>query len=338
MRAGRAAIELLAPVVLVVAAGTLGAFVSQTNEIYFITALIQVSTVVAIYVFVGNSGVLSFGHISFFAVGVWAAGVLSSRSRKSRRRRPTSPLPRSRRRSGTSPPGRHRRAGGRRCSHWSWAFPWTEALGSPPALRRSRCSESLNNLLRYYEKIGPGLNTFSSVPETTDVMQATVGAVLVVVAAFDEWSPGSADSCAPHARTPRPPAPSASPSTASGSRHSRSRASLPGSRVSSTSTSSRSTSTRCTSTSRSSRGDARHRRTDEPWGAVVGALFVSALDLVLAENLQHGCDSVDGIDLPSGSRIVVVSAVMALVVILRPSGLTGGREFSLPRLRAVPAK
>ena len=35
------------------------------------------STVVAIYVFVGNSGVLSFGHISFFAVGVWAAGVLS---------------------------------------------------------------------------------------------------------------------------------------------------------------------------------------------------------------------------------------------------------------------
>ena len=40
-------------------------------------ALISVSTVVAIYVFVGNSGVLSFGHISFFAVGVWAAGVLS---------------------------------------------------------------------------------------------------------------------------------------------------------------------------------------------------------------------------------------------------------------------
>ena len=36
-----------------------------------------------------------------------------------------------------------------------------------------------NNILRYYEKIGPGLNTFSSVPETTDLLQATVGAVLV---------------------------------------------------------------------------------------------------------------------------------------------------------------
>ena len=39
-----------------------------------------------------------------------------------------------------------------------------------------------NNILRYYEKIGPGLNTFSSVPETTDVLQATIGAVLVIVA------------------------------------------------------------------------------------------------------------------------------------------------------------
>jgi branched-chain amino acid transport system permease protein len=47
------------------------------------------------------------------------------------------------------------------------------------------------------------------------------------------------------------------------------------------------------------------------------------------------------IDLPSGSRIVVVSVVMALVLILRPSGLTGGREFSLPafgRLRPAEAK
>jgi hypothetical protein len=46
------------------------------------------------------------------------------------------------------------------------------------------------------------------------------------------------------------------------------------------------------------------------------------------------------IDVPSGSRIVVVSAIMALVVIVRPSGLTGGREFALPRLarRRRPAE
>ena len=73
----RAAQQVLAPAALVVAAALLGTTVSRSTEIYFINALVSVSIVVALYMFVGNSGVLSFGHISFFAVGVWAAGVLS---------------------------------------------------------------------------------------------------------------------------------------------------------------------------------------------------------------------------------------------------------------------
>ena len=39
------------------------------------------------------------------------------------------------------------------------------------------------------------------------------------------------------------------------------------------------------------------------------------------------------INLPSGTRVVVEGVLMAVVLIVRPSGLTGGREFSLPRLR-----
>ena len=35
------------------------------------------------------------------------------------------------------------------------------------------------------------------------------------------------------------------------------------------------------------------------------------------------------IDLPAGTRVIVVGALMAVVLILRPSGLTGGREFRL---------
>jgi branched-chain amino acid transport system permease protein len=68
------------------------------------------------------------------------------------------------------------------------------------------------------------------------------------------------------------------------------------------------------------------------WGAVVGALAVSALDSFLAE-AEAGI-GVGGrtLDLPAGTRIIVVGAAMALVLILRPSGLTGGRELSLPRL------
>jgi len=69
------------------------------------------------------------------------------------------------------------------------------------------------------------------------------------------------------------------------------------------------------------------------WGAVVGALAVSGLDSLLAE-AENGLD-VGGftIDLPSGTRIVVVGALMALVLIVRPSGLTGGHELSLDRWR-----
>ena len=75
----------------------------SATEIYFITALISVSIVVAIYVFVGNSGVLSFGHISFVAVGVWAAGVLSVPVEEKPATMPyLFRLPRARRRSGTS--------------------------------------------------------------------------------------------------------------------------------------------------------------------------------------------------------------------------------------------
>jgi branched-chain amino acid transport system permease protein len=35
--------------------------------------------------------------------------------------------------------------------------------------------------------------------------------------------------------------------------------------------------------------------------------------------------------LPAGTRLVTIGAVMALVIILRPSGLTGGREFGWRR-------
>ena len=44
---------------------------------YFLNAIISVAMVVAIYVFVGNSGVLSFGQISFVAVGGFASGVMT---------------------------------------------------------------------------------------------------------------------------------------------------------------------------------------------------------------------------------------------------------------------
>ncbi|MBA2568068.1 MAG: hypothetical protein H0V11_01855, partial [Actinobacteria bacterium] len=69
--------QVLVPASLVVAVGIGSTLVSSANEIYFLDALVSVAIVVALYVFIGNSGVLSFGQISFVAVGAFAAGVMT---------------------------------------------------------------------------------------------------------------------------------------------------------------------------------------------------------------------------------------------------------------------
>jgi branched-chain amino acid transport system permease protein len=69
--------EVVGPVVLVVAAALLGTLVSISTQTYFTDTLVKISIVVALYVFIGNSGVLSFGHISFMALGAYAAALLS---------------------------------------------------------------------------------------------------------------------------------------------------------------------------------------------------------------------------------------------------------------------
>ncbi len=199
--------------------------------------------------------------------------------------------------------------------------------------------EITNNILRYYEKIGPGLNTFSSVSETTDLRQAAIGAVAVIVAAF-------AYQRSRFGRQLRATREDPAAARAVGVSVYRQRlgafalsgflAGLAG-------------------------GLYVHflpinvdavyldltfitlamlviGGSTSLWGAVVGALAVSALDSVLA-NAENGIELAGRtVEVPAGTRIVVVSALMALVLILRPSGLTGGREFSLDpvwrRLRA----
>jgi len=65
------------------------------------------------------------------------------------------------------------------------------------------------------------------------------------------------------------------------------------------------------------------------WGAVLGALVVSALDSFLSQ-AESGVNIGFTFDLPQGTRLIILGAVMATMLILRPSGITGGREFALP--------
>lgn len=328
MTASRGVQQVLAPVGLVVAAALVGATVSRSTEIYFINALVSVSIVVALYTFVGNSGVLSFGHISFFAVGVWAAGVLSVPEEE---KPATMPYLFDFLSSTTvgNVPSLVIAAGVGGAFALLVGLPLMRLSGLAAGIATFAVLGITNNVLRYYEKIGPGLNTFSSVPETTDLVQAALGALAVIAAAF-------AYQRSRFGRQLRATREDPAAARAVGVSIYRQRlvafalsgllAGFAG-------------------------GLYVHfvpinvdavyldltfitlamlviGGATSLWGAVVGALAVSGLDSFLA-NAENGVDLLGRtVEVPSGTRIVVVSALMALVLILRPQGLTGGREFS----------
>jgi branched-chain amino acid transport system permease protein len=69
-------------------------------------------------------------------------------------------------------------------------------------------------------------------------------------------------------------------------------------------------------------------------GAVVGGLGVSLVNILL-QNGENGVHVLGWkISLPQGSALIGIAVVMLLVLLLRPAGVTGGRELTLPaRLR-----
>jgi branched-chain amino acid transport system permease protein len=333
MRRLSSVVQLAAPVLLVLVAAGLATLVSQSSEGYFIDALVKVSIVVALYVFIGNSGVLSFGHISFVAVGAWLAGVLAV---------PVAEKP-------AIMPNlasflRDRTVGNVPSLVFAALVGAVFALVVGLALMRLSglaagiatfaVLEITHNVLRYYEKIGPGLNTFSSVPETTGLGQATIGALIAIAVAF-------AYQRSRFGRMLRATREDAAAASAVGVSVYRQRlvafvlsgalAGFAGGlyvHLLPLNTEAVYLELTFTTLAMLVVGGA-----TSLWGAVVGALAISALDSFLA-NAENGVSIFGGtLDLPSGTRLVVVGAVMALVLVLRPSGITGGREFSIGRLR-----
>jgi branched-chain amino acid transport system permease protein len=175
--------QLLAPIVLGVAAAVVGSFTSRAIEIYFLTAILSVAIVVAIYVFVGNSGVLSFGQISFVAVGAFAAGVMTIPLESK-----TGVLP------DLFPLLRDHTIGNLPSLVLATAVGGLFAfLVGVPLMRLSGLAagiatlavlEITHNLLREWTKIGPGATTLPLIPESTGLLQAAVGTVIVIVVAF----------------------------------------------------------------------------------------------------------------------------------------------------------
>ena len=333
-RAVDAFVELVGPSALVIAVGLVATTASLANQVYFMNALVSVAIVVAIYVFVGNSGVLSFGQISFVAVGAFASGVMTV-PLDSKKGVLTTLFPFLRDHTIGNVPSLLLAAALGGVFAFLVGLPLMRLSGLAAGIATFAVLEITHNILREWTKIGPGATTLSLVPETTGPLQATLGALVVIVVAFayqrsrlgrqlraSREDPLAARGVGVHVHRQRLWA-----FTLSGAL-----AGLAG-------------------------GLLVHElgsiTTEQVYleltfltlamlvvggltslsGAVVGALAVSGLDSFLsqAENGVH----VLGVklDLPAGTRLVFLASIMALVLILRPSGLTGGRELRLPRVR-----
>ncbi|HEU0245676.1 MAG TPA: branched-chain amino acid ABC transporter permease [Gaiellaceae bacterium] len=330
------AVQVVGPVALVVLAGIVGSLFARETEIYFISALISVVIVVALHVFVGNSGVLSFGHASFVAVGAWAAGVLSVPVDEKAGIFPSLfPV------LGEHTVGNVASLGVAAAVGGAYALvvglPLMRLSGLAAGIATFAVLEITHNVLRYWDRVGPGTNSFSSVPETTGILQAAAGATIAIVVAFGYQT-------SRYGRQLRATREDAAAARAVGIPIVRQRlwafavsgalAGFGGGLL--------------VHFLPVSTEDVYLNLTfitlamlviggiGSLWGAVVGALAVSALDSFLAEaeiGIELGGRTLDA---PSGSRLILVGFLMALTLVLRPSGLTGGRELSLPRLTRPP--
>ena len=341
MRVSENLVELAGPVVLLALVGILGgmSFVSADREVEFRGALVSVAIVVALYVFVGNSGVVSFGHVSFVAVGAFAAGVMTI---------PVGLKP-------TITPGLFPVLGDHSLGNLS-SLALAAAVGGVfallvgiPLMRLSGLAAGIatfsvlgvtHNILGNWEKIGPGALTLTTVPETTDLLQATVGAIAVVVIAFlyqrsrfgrklraarEDPAAARAAGIDIHRERLWAFALSGALSGFAGGLFVHLNGTLQVSDV-------YLELTFLTLAMLVVGG------VGSLWGAIVGALAVSALDSFLldAEGGDVGfVNDLLGKPLWGGSRLVGVALFMAVVVILLPSGLTRGREFRLPRPRRL---
>ena len=175
-----AVVELLGPVLLVVLVGLVSTTASASNEVYFLNALVSVAIVVAIYVFVGISGVLSFGQISFVAVGAFAAGVMTVPV-ESKKGVLTSIFPILRDHSVGNVPSLLLAAGLGGLFAFLVGLPLMRLSGLAAGIATFAVLEITHNILREWTKIGPGATTLALVPETTGPLQATLGALVAIV-------------------------------------------------------------------------------------------------------------------------------------------------------------
>jgi branched-chain amino acid transport system permease protein len=337
MSAVRRVPELLVPAALVLATALLGLEVSSYLQAYFLDTLVKVAIVVALYLFIGNSGVLSFGHVSFVALGAWTAGVLTVAESQKRI---------------TMPGLAHfllttnvgnvaslaLAAGVGGVAALFVGLPLMRLSGLAAGIATFAVLEITTNVLTYEQKIGPGLNAFSGVPSTTGIWQAAIAALICIAVAFvyqrtrfgrmlraTREDPAAAAAAGISIYRQRVLA-----FTLSGAL-----AGLAGGvyvHLQPLQADNLSLDLTFITLAMLVVGGS-----GSLLGAVVGALALNGI----YSFLSAATNTVDvfgwSLTVPSGTAEIVLGVLMASVLILRPNGLTGGREVSLPRRRRAVA-
>jgi branched-chain amino acid transport system permease protein len=334
--------QLVPPLLLIIAVALIGSTTSVATQQNFITALVSVTMVIGLYAFMGNAGVISFGQVSFVAVGAYAAGELTI---------PTGP------------------------KHFVlptlWSFLQHHSVGTVsslaiaagvgavyallvglPLMRLSGLSagiatfavlEITYNVLEFWGKIAPPSGqTLSLVPTTTGLFQSAVGAGIAAIAAFMYQSTR-------RGRLLRASREDRSAALGIGVNIHRERlvaftlsgaiSGLAGGllvhQIGSITPSQVYLELTFLTLAMLVVGGA-----GSLWGATVGAVLISLLDsyLLQSENGLHL--GFFKLTLPNGATDGILGLIMLVVLIVRPRGLTGGREWDLglPRVlrRLVP--
>lgn len=321
---------MVAPTVLILAVALLSKVFAEDIQLQFHSTLAITAMVVSIHVFTGNSGVISFGNISFVAVGAFTAGLMSiGPSQKQNVFRDLFGII------------RDNEVGNITslllATGMAAAFALVVGI---PLMRLDGLSAGIatfavlgitRNVLRNWDKIGPGPKTIPGIPDTTGLWQATIGLLLVVgVAALYQRSrfgrrlratredPAASQSIGVNTYGERLLAFTISGALGgfAGGIYVHYLGSITTEQV-------YLDLTFLTLAMLVVGG------IGSLWGAVLGGLVFGGVNAFLAE-AEKGI-TLMGIDItaPRSSREIVLGAMMALALLLRPSGLSGGRELIL---------
>jgi branched-chain amino acid transport system permease protein len=321
---------LLASIGLLLLVALIGSGTTAATQQDFITALISATIVYGLYVFIGNSGVISFGQISFVAIGAFSAGLFTI---------PTQPKH-------FVLPGLWSFIANHSVSDFA-SFLIAAGLGALfalivglPLMRLSGIAagiatfavlEITYNMFLQWTKIGPGPTTLSLVPTSVGVWQSLIGAVVAAIVAFLYQS-------SRRGRLLRASREDPAASQAIGVNVTRERWLAFG-----------------LSGALCGLGGALlvHQLgsitvdqvyleltfltlamlviggSGSLWGATVGALGISLLEswLSAAENTVHVVFF--SVSLPNGASDLILGIIMAAMLLFRPQGVTSGAEFSL---------